>query len=437
MAERIIDLNTLDVRFPTSEHRYGSDATNPDPDYSAAYVELKTDHGNRGHGIVFTIGRGNDLCCRAIESMRHLVVGWKLDDIKHSTPDFYDHLMRSDSQLRWLGPENGLMHMAAGGIVNTVWDLLARTAGKPVWRLLCDMSPEQFVSCLDLRYVSDALSREEALDIVRRNESTKRQRMGRLEDKGYPAYTTSAGWLGYTDERLRRLCEQARHSGFRHVKLKVGRDIGTDLVRCTIARRALGEDVRLMVDANQAWEVEQAVDNMRRLEHLSPWFIEEPTSPDDILGHKRIKEALSGTGIKVATGEHCANRVLFKQFIVADALDIVQVDACRLAGLNEALTVYMIAAKYGKPVCPHAGGVGLCEYVQHLSMIDYVRISAEVGERVIEYVDHLHEHFEDPCVVANGSYIAPSGPGFSVKMYPDTLRRYRFPDGDEWRRRRA
>lgn len=437
MVERISDLKALDIRFPTSEQRYGSDAVNHDPDYSAAYVQLATDRGNQGNAIVFTIGRGNDLCCRAIDAMRHLVVGWKLEDIEHAPGDFYDHVMRSDSQLRWLGPENGLVHMAAGGIVNAVWDLRARTAGKPVWRLLCDMSPEQFVACLDLRYVSDALSPEEALDIVQRNESTKRRRMSHLEDTGYPAYTTSAGWLGYSDEELRRACEQARRSGFGHVKLKVGRDIEADLARCTIARRALGEDVKLMVDANQAWEVQQAIKNMRKLEHLSPWFIEEPTSPDDVLGHKRIKDALSAGGTKVATGEHCANRVLFKQFIVADAIDVVQIDACRLAGLNEALTVYMIAAKYGKPVCPHAGGVGLCEYVQHLSMIDYARISGEVGERVIEYVDQLHEHFEDPCVVSNGSYVAPTSPGFSVKMYSDSLRRYRYPDGDEWLKRRA
>ena len=434
MAERIVDLKTRDIRFPTSAHRYGSDATNPDPDYSVAYVVLVTDRGNRGHGIVFTIGRGNDLCCRAIESMRHLVVGWTLDDVKHSPADFYDHL-RSDSQLRWLGPENGVVQLATGGLVNAIWDMWARIAEKPVWRLLCEMSPEQFVSCLDFRYVSDALSREEALEIVRRNDSTKRQRMERLELSGYPAYTTSAGWLGYSVEQLVRLCREARANGFRHVKMKVGQDIASDLVRCTAAREALGQDVRLMVDANQAWEVQEAIANMRRLAHLSPWFIEEPTSPDDVLGHKRVKDALVRNRIKVATGEQCANRVLFKQLIVADAIDIVQIDACRLAGLNEALTVYMIAAKYGKPVCPHAGGVGLSEYVQHLSMIDYARISAEIGERVIEYVDHLHEHFEDPCRVVNGAYMAPSKPGFSVKMHADSLRRYAFPDGDVWRGR--
>ena len=285
---------------------------------------------------------------------------------------------------------------------------------------------------MDFRYVTDVLTREEALDIVMRNESTKERRIGDLERHGYPAYTTSAGWLGYSDERLHRLCVQARKDGFRHVKLKIGQDIENDLRRCGIARAALGDEVKLMVDANQAWEVDQAITWMRRLAHFSPWFIEEPTSPDDVLGHKKIRDALSDSGIGVATGEHCQNRVIFKQLIAADAIDVVQIDACRLAGLNEALTVYMIAAKYDKPVCPHAGGVGLCEYVQHLSIIDYVRISAEIGDRVIEYVDHLHEHFEDPCIVENGAYVVPSRPGYSVKMRASTLRDYGFPHGRKW-----
>ena len=436
LNDRIVGLRTYDIRFPTSESLYGSDATNKDPDYSAASIEIETAEGKCGHALIFTIGRGNNLCCAAVENMRHLILGWKLEDIKADMAAFYDHL-RSDSQLRWLGPETGVVHMAMGGIVNAVWDLWARSAGKPVWRLLTDMPPEQFVSCLDFRYVTDVLTKEEALDIVCRNESTKNQRIRDLERHGYPAYTTAPGWLGYGEEKLRRLCEDARSSGFRHVKLKVGEDIENDHRRCSIAREALGEDVKLMVDANQAWEVEQAIDWTRRLQSVSPWFIEEPTSPDDILGHKTIREALSATGIKVATGEHCQNRVIFKQLIAADAIDIVQIDACRLAGLNEALTVFMIAAKYGKPVCPHAGGVGLCEYVQHLSMIDYTRISAEIGERVIEYVDHLHEHFEDPCIVKNGAYMAPSKPGYSIKMHASALRDYRFPDGAEWRRRLA
>ena len=432
MGDRIVSLTTHDVRFPTSENLDGSDATHKAPDYSAAYIELETEQGHRGYGLIFAIGRGTDQCCNAVENMRHVVLGWEREAIERDMGAFYNHL-RSDSQLRWLGPETGIVHMAMGGIVNAVWDLLARTAGKSVWRLLADMPPEQFVSCLDFRYVTDVLTREEALQIVSRNESGKRQRIRDLERHGYPAYTTSPGWLGYDDETLLRLCREARSRGFRHIKLKVGENRERDQRRCAITRNALGPDARLMVDANQAWEVDQAIDWMRQLADYSPWFIEEPTSPHDVLGHKKIRQALAGTGIGVATGEHCQNRVLFKQFIAADAVDIVQIDACRLAGLNEALTVYMIAAKYGKPVCPHAGGVGLCEYVQHLSMIDYVRISAEIGDRVIEYVNHLHEHFEDPCVVTNGAYIAPSRPGFSAKMRADALRDYRFPDGPAWR----
>ena len=434
MGDRIVGLRTYDIRFPTSDNRYGSDATNQDPDYSAASITLETAQGREGHALIFTIGRGNNLCCAAVESMRHLILGWTLEEIQQDMATFYDHL-RSDSQLRWLGPESGVIHMAMGGIVNAVWDMWARTEGKPVWRLLTDMPPGQFVSCLDFRYVTDVLTKEEALEIVCRNEPTKDQRIRELEQHGYPAYATAPGWLGYSDERLRHLCEDAHLSGFRHVKIKIGEDIDRDNRRCSIAREVLGNDVRLMVDANQAWEVEQAINWTLSLRKVSPWFIEEPTSPDDILGHKKVREALASAGIKVATGEHCQNRVIFKQLIAADAIDIVQIDACRLAGLNEALTVFMIAAKYGKPVCPHAGGVGLCEYVQHLSMIDYTRISAEIGERVIEYVDHLHEHFEDPCIVKNGAYVAPSKPGYSIKMRPSALRDYKFPDGAEWRKR--
>ena len=432
MSNKIVDLATYDVRFPTSEQLLGSDAINTDPDYSAAYIVIETERGDRGFSLIFTIGRGNNLCCQAVEDMSHLVLGSDFETIRSDIAGFYDQL-RSDSQLRWLGPEKGVIHMAAGGIVNAVWDMWARAEGKPVWRLLSDMSPEAFVRCLDFRYVSDAITPDEALAIVRRNAATRGERIERLRRDGFPAYTTSPGWLGYGDEKLRRLCARATSQGFRHIKIKVGENIEDDVRRCRIAREAIGNDARLMVDANQVWEVHEAIEYMRRLEPFSPWFVEEPTSPDDVLGHKTIRDSLNG--ILVATGEHCQNRILFKQFITSQAIDIVQVDACRLAGLNEILTVYMIAAKYGKPVCPHAGGVGLCEYAQHLSMIDYVQISADIGDRVIEYVDELHEHFEDPCRVKNGFYTAPTAPGFSVKMHPDTLERYRYPDGAEWRAR--
>ena len=434
MSNKIVSLKIHDVRFPTSEQLDGSDATNKDPDYSATYIVLETEQGNRGYALVFSIGRGNDVCCAAVESMRHLIIGQETGAIKKNIGCFYDHL-RSDSQLQWLGPEKGVMHMARGGIINAIWDMWARDEKKPLWRLLADMPPEEFVDCLDYRYVADALTRDEALEIVLRNAAGKAERIERLEKTGYPAYTTSAGWLGYSDEKLQRLCREAMSQGFRHIKLKVGENLQDDIRRCRIARETIGENARLMVDANQAWEIGEAIDWMRHLEPFRPWFIEEPTSPDDILGHREIRSRIGG--IKVASGEHCQNRVVFKQLIANDAIDVVQIDACRLAGLNEILTVCMLAAKFDKLVCPHAGGVGLCEYVQHLSMIDYVQISATIGDRVIEYVDHLHEHFEDPCIIRDGAYRVPTKPGYSVKMLHRTLDRFTFPDGEEWRARIA
>lgn len=432
MSNKITSLTAMDVRFPTSENLDGSDATNKDPDYSAAYIVIETEQGNTGYSLIFTIGRGNDICCTAVESMRHLVIGVDLADITADIGGFYNEL-RSDSQLRWLGPEKGVMHMAAGGVMNAAWDMWARAEGKPVWRLLADMSPEQFVDCLDFRYIDDALTRDEALAIVEKNQSSKQQRIQQLEENGYPAYTTSAGWLGYSDEKLERLCREAVAEGFEHIKLKVGESVEDDIRRCKIARETIGDEVKLMIDANQAWEVDQAIGWMQNLIPFKPWFIEEPTSPDDVFGHKQIRENIGE--VKVATGEHCQNRVLFKQFIANDAIDIVQIDACRLGGLNEILTVCMLAAKYGKLVCPHAGGVGLCEYVQHMSMIDYIQISADIGERVIEYVDHLHEHFEDPCEMSNGAYQVPRLPGFSVKMHESSLANFEYPNGAEWRSR--
>jgi L-fuconate dehydratase len=432
LRDRIISVSAFDIRFPTSEHMDGSDAMNKDPDYSAAYIVIETESGNQGFSLIFTIGRGNDICCLAVEAMRHLIVGRDLADIKADMGRFYDEL-RSDSQIRWLGPEKGVMHMAAGGIVNAVWDLWARDEQKPVWRLLADMSPEEFVNCVDLRYVTDVLTRDEAIALVERNIPAHKDRIEFLERYGYPAYTTSAGWLGYDDEKLVRLCQESVAQGFRHIKLKVGQDLKDDIRRCRLARATIGPDLALMIDANQAWEVDQAIDWVRKLAEFDPWFIEEPTSPDDVMGHRKIRDKIGG--IKVATGEHCQNRILFKQFIASEAIDIVQIDACRLAGLNEVLTVYLLAAKFGKPVCPHAGGVGLCEYVQHMSMIDYIMISGEIGERVIEYVDHLHEHFVDPCIVRDGAYRVPAAPGFSVRMKPESVRAYEYPHGAEWHTR--
>jgi L-fuconate dehydratase len=420
----ITGLETHDLRFPTSLSLDGSDAMNPDPDYSAAYVVLKTDTpGLEGHGLTFTIGRGTDICCAAIEAMRHLVLGLDLAWISENPGRFWRHVT-SDSQLRWIGPDKGAIHLATGAVVNAVWDLLAKQAGKPVWRLVADMSPEEIVDIVDFRYLTDAITRDEALEILRRAEPGKAERIASLKETGYPCYTTSAGWLGYPDDKLRRLCREAVEAGYDHVKLKVGRDLEDDIRRLRIAREELGPDRFLMIDANQVWDVGEAIDWMKQLAFAKPFFIEEPTSPDDIAGHKAIREAIAP--VKVATGEMCQNRIIFKQMIVGGAIDVVQIDACRMGGLNEVLSVLLMAAKYGLPVWPHAGGVGLCEYVQHLSMIDFVAISGTMEGRVIEYVDHLHEHFLHPCVIRDAAYMPPSSPGFSIEMKARSITEYTF-----------
>lgn len=421
---RITDLRVFDLRFPTSASLDGSDAMNPDPDYSAAYVILDTDRpGLVGHGLTFTIGRGNDICCMAIQAMRHLVVGQNIGDILKHPGHFWRHLT-SDSQLRWIGPEKGAIHLATGAIVNAVWDLLAKDAGKPVWRLVADMSAEEIADIVDYRYLTDVLTRDEAVEILRRAEPGKAERIARLEKEGYPCYTTSAGWLGYDDEKLRRLAQEAVDAGFDHIKMKVGRDLDDDIRRLRIAREVIGPDRYLMIDANQVWEVGEAIEWVQKLAFAKPFFIEEPTSPDDVAGHRKIREAIGP--VKVATGEMCQNRIMFKQFIAEGAIDIVQIDSCRMGGLNEVLAVLLIAAKYGLPVWPHAGGVGLCEYVQHLSMIDYVAVSGTKDGRVIEYVDHLHEHFLDPCVIRNAAYMPPERPGFSIEMKQQSIEDYTF-----------
>jgi len=412
---RIIDIEVLDLRFPTSQQLDGSDAMNPDPDYSAAYVILKTDGPHQGHGLTFTIGRGNDICCAAIRAMRHLVIGLEMDDVAADMGGFWRHVT-SDSQLRWIGPDKGAIHLATGAMVNAVWDLWAKMEGKPVWRLVADMTPEQLVRCINFRYITDCIAPAEALVMLTAREAGKAERIATLEREGYPCYTTSAGWLGYGDEKLRRLCREAVDAGFNHIKMKVGRDIDDDIRRLTIARETVGPDVKLMIDANQVWEVDQAIDWVARLSFARPWFIEEPTSPDDVEGHRRIRQGVAP--VKVATGEMCQNRILFKQFIMRGAIDVVQIDACRLGGVNEVLAVLLMAAKYGLPVCPHAGGVGLCEYVQHLAMIDYVCIAGTREDRVVEYVDHLHEHFVAPCIIRNAAYMPPAAPGFSIEMKP-------------------
>ncbi|WP_295813261.1 L-fuconate dehydratase [uncultured Nitratireductor sp.] len=419
---KITGLRTVDVRFPTSDHLDGSDAMNPDPDYSAAYVILETDGAHEGHGLTFTIGRGNDICCAAIEAMRHLVVGVDMDWVAADMGRFWRHVT-SDSQLRWIGPDKGAIHLATGAVVNAVWDLWAKIEGKPVWRLVAEMSPEELVRCIDFRYITDCITPEEALTFLRAKAVGKEERIATLEREGYPCYTTSAGWLGYDDEKLRRLCRDAVDAGFNHIKMKVGRDLDDDIRRLTIARDVVGPDVNLMIDANQVWEVEEAIDWVGKLAFAKPWFIEEPTSPDDIEGHRKIREGVAP--IQVATGEMCQNRIVFKQLIMRGTIDVVQIDSCRLGGVNEILAVMLMAAKHGLKVCPHAGGVGLCEYVQHLSMIDYVSIAGTREGRVIEFVDHLHEHFVEPCVIRNAAYMPPQAPGFSIEMKPASLEKYR------------
>ena len=420
---KITGLRTHDLRFPTSEHLDGSDAMNPDPDYSAAYVVLETDGAHEGHGLTFTIGRGNEICVAAIEALGALVKDLDLDWIKADMGRFWRHIT-GDSQLRWIGPDKGAIHMATGAVVNAVWDLWAKEAGKPVWMLVSEMSPAEIVRLIDFRYLTDALTPDEALAMLEAQAPQKAARIETLKREGYPCYTTSAGWLGYPDDKLRTLCREAREAGFTHTKFKVGRDLDDDIRRLTIAREELGDDMTIMIDANQVWDVNQAIDWVGKLAFARPFFIEEPTSPDDVLGHKAIRDGVAP--VKVATGEMCQNRIMFKQFITAGAIDIVQIDSCRMGGLNEVLAVMLLAAKHDLPVWPHAGGVGLCEYVQHLSMIDYVAICGEKDSRRIEFVDHLHEHFVDPCRVENGAYTAPDNPGFSIEMKTDSITAHEF-----------
>ncbi|ASY31697.1 enolase C-terminal domain-like protein [Streptomyces sp. CLI2509] len=428
---RVTAVDTLDVRFPTSRELDGSDAMNPDPDYSAAYVVLRTDadDGHEGHGFAFTIGRGNEVQVAAIEALRPYLLGRSADALCADPASLARDLV-GDSQLRWLGPEKGVMHMAIGAVLNAVWDLAAKRRGLPLWRLLAEAEPEWLVAQVDFRYLSDALTPAEALGLLTRGREGAAARAERLRARGYPAYTTSPGWLGYDDEKLARLARRAVADGFRQIKLKVGADLADDVRRCRVARAAIGPGVRLALDANQRWDVERAVTWVRALAPYEPYWIEEPTSPDDVLGHAAIRRAVAP--VRVATGEHVANRVVFKQLLQAGAVDVVQIDAARVGGVNENLAILLLAAKHGVPVCPHAGGVGLCELVQHLSMFDYVALSGTTEDRAIEYVDHLHEHFLAPVVIDRAHYRAPETPGFSAEMRPDSLATYRFPDGKYW-----
>ncbi|MFL5771310.1 MAG: L-fuconate dehydratase [Chloroflexota bacterium] len=429
---RITAMDVLDIRFPTSRNRDGSDAMNLDPDYSAAYVIVRTDaaDGPEGHGLTFTIGRGTEVVVAAVEALRPLVVDRSTDELFADMGAFWRTLV-GDSQLRWIGPEKGVIHLATAAVVNAVWDLFAKTTGKPLWKLLCDMTPEELVALVDFRYISDALTPDRALERLRSLAPTRASREEELRRDGYPAYATSVGWLGYDDEKIRRLCREALAEGWTAFKLKVGADVEDDRRRAAIVREEIGPDRIMAVDANQRWGVAEAIAWMDRLREFDPYWIEEPTSPDDILGHAAIARAVAP--IRVATGEHVHNRVMFKQLLQAEAIAVCQIDACRLGGVNEVLAVLLLAAEFGVPVCPHAGGVGLCELVQHLSAVDYVCVSGSLEGRMIEYVDHLHEHFVDPVVIRDARYVVPSRPGYSAEILASSLARYRFPDGEEWR----
>jgi L-fuconate dehydratase len=430
-ATRILSLDARDIRFPTSLSLDGSDAMHPSPDYSCAYTVLYTDSpdGLEGHGLTFTNGRGTEVVVAAVRALEHVVVGRTLEEITGDLRGFWRSLA-SEGQLRWLGPEKGVIHLATAAVVNAVWDLWAKREGKPLFRLLVDLTPEQLVAAIDFRYIEDALTPDEAVALLHARRPGRAERLAEIERLGYPAYTTSAGWLGYPDYKIAALVREAVAAGFTHVKMKVGRDVEADAKRAELIRSALGPNGILMMDANQYWGVHEAIAAMRVLGAYDPWWIEEPTSPDDVLGHARIRREIAP--IRVATGEHVQNRVIFKQLFQADAVDVCQLDACRIGGVNEALAVLLLAAKFGIPVCPHAGGVGLCEYVQHLAMFDYIAVSGSLQDRVVEWVDHLHEHFRDPAVVKGGRYVAPTAPGYSIEMLPESLARYEFPQGLAW-----
>ncbi len=431
MAEVISAVDAVDVRFPTSLSLDGSDAMNPEPDYSAAYVTIRTSAGEEGYGLAFTVGRGNDVEVAAVRALVPLVVGMPVADALADLGAFSRRLT-GDSQLRWLGPDKGAIHMAAAAIVNAAWDLRARREGKPVWQLLAELAPEELVDLVDFRYLQDALTRDEALDILRGAEPGRAARQAELLETGFPAYTTTPGWLGYSPEKLAALSAAAVADGFTQIKLKVGADLEEDIRRLRLAREVVGPDVRIAIDANQAWGVGQAIEWLRPLAEFDPYWIEEPTSPDDVLGHAAIRRAVAP--IKVATGEHTHNAVMFKQLLQAEAIDVLQLDASRVAGVTENIAILLLAAKFGVPVCPHAGGVGLCEMVQHLAMFDFVAVSGTQTDRVIEYVDHLHEHFVDPVRIERGRYLAPREPGLGARLHADSVAQYRFPDGPVWQR---
>jgi L-fuconate dehydratase len=429
---QITCVRVVDLRFPTSLQQIGSDAVNRDPDYSAAYCILETDAGIEGHGLTFTLGRGTELCVMALQYLSRFVRGRRLSTLTSDLAAF-SRQITGDTQFRWLGPEKGVIHLAAAALINAVWDLYARIEQKPLWQLLSTLSPEQVVRAVDFTYIDDVITPKEAEQLLKQRAVGKEVRLQQLEKYGYPAYTTSVGWIGFSDEQIRELCRKAIDDGWTHFKLKVGGDPIDDLRRARLIRSEIGPGNKLMMDANQKWGVDEAIRRIKHLAETDPWWMEEPTSPDDILGHARIRKDVAP--IRIATGEHCHNRVMFKQFLQAQAIDVVQIDSCRLAGVSENLAVLLMAAKFNVPVCPHAGGVGLCECVQHLSIFDFLCVSTTLDNRVIEYVDHLHEHFVDPVRIMKGHYVLPSKPGYSTQIFPETLVAYSYPAGPIWENR--
>lgn len=429
----ILDVSYQDIRFPTSLEAHGSDAMHKDPDYSAAYVIISVQGiSHQGHGLTFTVGRGTEVVCTAIKALIPLISGKSLIDIYTDFAGFW-HSLTCETQLRWIGPEKGVIHLAVAAVINALWDLWGKIEGKPVWQLLSDMTPEEIMSLVDWQYLSDVLTKEEALEMLRKWYPSRKERIAELIQNGYPSYTTSVGWLGYSDDKIINLCQLALKEGFTQFKVKIGQDVKDDLRRVKVIRDQIGPDRKLMSDANQRWDVQQAIDHMTQLAPYKIHWIEEPTSPDDILGHAKIRKALKPLGIGVATGEQAHNRVMFKQFIEAGAMDFCQIDSCRLGGVNEIIGVLLVAAKFNVPVCPHAGGVGLCEFVQHLAMFDYICVSGTKEGRVIEYVDHLHEHFKDPVKIVNGCYMPPKAPGYSGEMIKESQIAYSYPSGSIWK----
>ena len=427
---KITNVRVIDLRFPTSREHIGSDAVNKDPDYSAAYCILETNHGLYGYGLTFTLGRGTELCVEALRYLSRFAIGRTLSSIAEDFSAF-SRCLTDDTQFRWLGPEKGVIHLATAALINALWDLYARVKGKPLWELLAEMEAEEITAAIDFRYISDVLTRGEAIALLRERRAGMESRLENLKAQGYPAYTTSVGWFGFSDEKISQLCDEALAEGWTHFKLKVGGVPAEDLRRARLVREKIGPSRKLMMDANQKWDVDEAIGRTRELAEVNPWWMEEPTSPDDILGHARIRREVPN--VRIATGEHCHNRVMFKQLMQARAIDVCQIDSCRLGGVNENLAVILLAAKFNIPVCPHAGGVGLCEYVQHLSAFDYLRVSASLEDRVTEFVDHLHEHFVDPVRIRNGHYLLAEKPGYSVEIYPETLKAFSYPDGRAWR----